>query len=129
MTAPHERANRIRGDEDLRVWREGMDLVVASYDVAKMLPADERFGLREQIRRSAVSVPSNIAEGYGRWFRGDFLRHLLIARGSLSELETQFHITHRVGYLARERVENELEQAWTLNRRLAALIRALRRRT
>lgn len=81
---------------ELSVWQRSMDLTVAVYDVAKALPADERYGLGSQLKRAAVSVPANIAEGYGRTHRGGYLRHLSIARGSLSEVETLLAIAVRV---------------------------------
>jgi four helix bundle protein len=75
--------------KDLLVWQRGMDLVVTVYQITARLPASEQFGLISQMRRSAISVPSNIAEGYGRQATGEYRHHLSIARGSLLELETQ----------------------------------------
>ena len=73
---------------DLRVWQRAMDLVVAAYDIAKLLPRDELFALSAQMKRSATSVAANIAEGYGRGSTGAYVNHLSIARGSLKECET-----------------------------------------
>src|SRR5262245_40474625 len=92
----------IRSYRDLAVWQFGMDLVVASYSIAKTLPAIERFELAAQIRRASVSVPANIAEGYGRRHRGEYLHHLYIANGSLKELETELILTERLGYTTTE---------------------------
>lgn len=85
--------------KELKVWQLAMDMTVAAYQLAARLPRDERFELASQIRRSAVSVPSNIAEGYGRWSRAEYLHSLSIANGSLKELETQSILTVRTGRL------------------------------
>ncbi len=69
---------------DLEVWRKSVDLVDAVYELTRGFPEDERFGWSQQLRRAAVSIPSNIAEGYGRLSRGDYVRHLKIANGSLN---------------------------------------------
>jgi four helix bundle protein len=77
------------GFKGLKVWQQGMALAKDCYRIAAKLPTSEQFGLANQIRRAAVSVPSNIAEGYGRRNSGDYARCLRIAKGSLNELETQ----------------------------------------
>jgi len=71
----------LKSYRDLEVWQKGVDLVVLLYQLTKLFPDDERYGLISQIRRAAVSIPANIAEGYGRTHRGDYLRHLSIAKG------------------------------------------------
>lgn len=73
---------------DLKVWQQGIDLVSLVYRATKRFPDDERFGLTAQLRRAAVSVPANIAEGYGRRTRGEYLNSLSVSRGSLKEVET-----------------------------------------
>lgn len=88
----------MRKHQQLRVWQESMELVVAVYTLTSTFPASERYGLASQMQRAAVSVPSNIAEGAARGSKADFLRFLHIARGSLSELETQCLIAQRLGY-------------------------------
>ena len=79
-------------------WEKGMDLIVEIYQVTKKLPDSERFGLFQQMRRSATSIPSNIAEGYGRTTRPDFARFVDIALGSARELQTQLEICKRLNY-------------------------------
>lgn len=91
----------IRSFRDLRVWTRGIEIVEEVYRSTARMPRDEHYGLRSQMRRAAVSVPSNVAEGYGRVHRGDYLRHLSFAMGSLHELETQLEISFRLGYLDR----------------------------
>ncbi|ASK36020.1 four helix bundle protein [Alloalcanivorax mobilis] len=91
-----------RKHEKLRVWQSAMDLVVATYEETNAFPKFELYGLAQQMRRAAVSVPSNIAEGYGRNSDAEFLRFLHIARGSLFELETQIQIAARLSYVRPE---------------------------
>ena len=110
---------------DLDVWQRSMELVEAVYTLARILPDEERFGLCQQIRRSVVSVPSNIAEGYGRKHRGDYVRHLSIANGSLKELETQLIIAVRLGYVDREMTRPGWELAQDVGRMLNRLIASL----
>jgi len=88
----------LRKHQQLRVWQEAMELVVSIYSMTSAFPQTERYGLANQMQRAAVSVPSNIAEGAARGSKPDFLRFLHIARGSLSELETQCQIAQRLGY-------------------------------
>lgn len=87
------------GYERLDVWQKGMDLAVEVYDLTRGLPAGERFSLADQMRRCAVSIPSNIAEGAARASKKEFVQYLYIALGSASELDTQIQIAQRVGYL------------------------------
>ncbi len=87
---------------DLDAWQRGMYLVEAFYRLTSLLPSDERFGLCSQMQRAAVSIPANIAEGNVRLHRGDYLRHLSIARGSLAELETMVIAAGRLKLVTRE---------------------------
>jgi four helix bundle protein len=89
----------VRHYRDLIAWQKAMDLVVRVYEATKQFPPEERFGLTTQLRRAAVSVPSNIAKGQGRHTTRDFLRCLSIAYGSLQEVETQLIIARRLKYL------------------------------
>jgi four helix bundle protein len=84
---------------DLIVWQKAMKLVTAIYQASRLWPRDELYGLTGQIRRSAISIPSNIAEGSARRSRGDYARFLNIAIGSLFELQTQLEIARNLGYL------------------------------
>ncbi|KQT07656.1 four helix bundle protein [Ramlibacter sp. Leaf400] len=86
----------IRSYKDLIVWQRAMDLTYRLYRFSSLLPADERFGLTSQLRRAAVSVPANIAEGRQRTTTKDFLRFLSIAAGSLAELETLIELAGRL---------------------------------
>ena len=91
----------IRPHYRLEAWKEAMALVKSVYEVSRHFPAEERYGLTAQVQRSAVSVPSNVAEGAARTGSREFAQFLNISRGSLSELETQLLIAVELGYLER----------------------------
>jgi len=95
--------------KDLELWKLSIDLVIKIYDLAKHLPDDEKYGITAQIKRCAISIPSNIAEGAGRNSSKEFIRFLDIANGSLSELETQLIIIQRLGfYQSMHIIDNDL---------------------
>ena len=98
-----------------------MVLVTEVFNLARLLPGHEQFGLASQLRRCAVSIPSNIAEGYARETRKEYLRHLVIARASLAELETQLLIATRVGYAP----QSQVAVAFRIQREVGALLMAL----
>jgi len=110
---------------DLVAWQKAMDLAVAAYGLARKLPIEERFGLTSQMQRAAVSVPSNIAEGQARKYRGEFLRFSNNARGSLAEMETQMLLGQRVGYYGEEVLRPVWEQAQEAGKVLNGLIASL----
>ena len=91
---------------ELKVWQKSMDLVIETYQIVRKLPREELYALSNQMRRSAVSVPSNIAEGAGRKSTREYIHFLKIARGSLSELETQLLICCRLNYIRSEDIQN-----------------------
>lgn len=88
-----------RAHHDLKVWQEALELVKMTYKISSSFPESENYGLKSQIRRAAVSIPSNIAEGAARTGSKEFLQFLSISRGSLSELETQLLIAKDLEYL------------------------------
>ena len=112
----------IKSYKDLLVWQRSMNLVETVYHFSRKLPVAEQFGLVSQMRRSAVSVPSNIAEGYGRQATGEYRHHLSIARGSLLELETQLILTQRLKYVGSEQVNVLLSEIDQISKMLASLI-------
>ena len=115
----------LRSYQDLKVWQAGMTLVLGSYRVCARFPKVEAYGLADQIRRAAVSIPSNIAEGYGRAHRGDYLRHLSVANGSLKEWETELRIANDLGYLPQREYRALMHSADELGRMLRALAKRL----
>jgi len=119
-------AAEIRSFRDLVAWQKGVELCQRVYEDSKCFPADERFGLVAQMRRAAVSVPSNIAEGYGRRSRRDYLRFLNMALGSLCELETQLILAVRLGLAGGDDVGASMALVRDIDRLLSALIRAVR---
>jgi four helix bundle protein len=115
----------IEGPAKLDVYNRSLDLAEAVYRLTESFPDAERYGLVSQMRRSAVSIPSNIAEGYGRQHRPDYLRFLAIARGSLFELETQIVLARRVGLAEPEAIDALLAQLEPVRRMLIRLIASL----
>lgn len=89
----------IKSFRELEVWKKGIELVKLVYEITSKFPEEERYGLSAQMRRSAVSVPSNIAEGFKRWHTKEFKQFLNITLGSLAELETQLAIAKEISYL------------------------------
>lgn len=119
----------VRSYRDLLVWQKAMAWIEAVYRLTSRWPSDERFGLISQLRRSAVSVAANIAEGAGRRSTGEFLQFLGIARGSLAEAETLVLLSGRLGYSTEADVRGLLEQADEISRMSAALIASLKKRS
>jgi four helix bundle protein len=116
-----------RNHRDLKVWNEAVDLVQAIYSLTSSFPSYEQFGLTSQLRRAAVSVPANIAEGCARSGTKELLRFLSIAQGSLSELDTLAELAHRLGYPHEmETVRTRMDRVAGLTMGLAA---SLKRRT
>ncbi|MGB6038184.1 MAG: four helix bundle protein [Cryomorphaceae bacterium] len=108
--------------KELKIWKESMDLVIEVYQMTKSFPDDERFGLISQMRRSALSIPSNIAEGAGRGSSKEFARFLAIAKGSSSELETQLELSYRLKLIEEEifqGLSKKLEYINNMNFRLS----------
>jgi four helix bundle protein len=116
----------VRNYQDLIAWQKSMDLVEVVYSVSKAFPREETYGLTSQLRRAAVSIPSNIAEGQGRRTTADFLRHLSISYGSLREVETQIILANRLRYLSPETCQDVLGLAAEVGRLLNGLMLSLR---
>jgi four helix bundle protein len=119
----------IKSFRDLVVWQKAMNLVELVYAISKSFPADERYALTSQLRRASVSVPSNIAEGYGRNSTLDYVRFLQIALGSSYELETQLELAVRLHFAGVDEVKDALELCAEIEKMLVALISKLRART
>ena len=113
------------GYEKLDIWKEGMELVEAVYRLSKSFPPSEPFGLTAQLRRSAISIPSNIAEGSGRGSKPAFVNFARISQGSLFEVRTQLEIAVRIGFVTEEEVAPIMERAVKLSRMIDGFIKSL----
>jgi four helix bundle protein len=116
----------IKSFRDLFIWQKSMNLVTVIYEVSSKFPSQEMYGLTSQIRRSAISIPSNIAEGYGRNSTGDYKRFLQIAVGSLFEFQTQIEIAFNLHYLSKEVFDDLLRTCNDLDKMLYSLIQKLK---
>lgn len=114
----------IKTHKDLRIWKSAMNMVEEIYKLTGQIPKHELYGLTSQIRRSAVSIPSNIAEGAARNSKKEFLQFLYVALGSLAELETQLIIAHRLHYIS-SFPDEMIEE---VRKPLVGLIKALKRK-
>ncbi len=110
---------------DLRVWKQGMDLVEMVYKATQSFPNCETYGLANQMRRAAVSVPSNIAEGHTRQHLREYLQYVSMAQGSLAELQTQAEIAGRLSYIGKQELSGLLNAATALAKQLYSLRNAL----
>jgi four helix bundle protein len=115
----------VKSYKDLIVWQKSMDLVQMVYQATKEFPREELYGLTNQLRRAAISVPSNIAEGHARKSTAEFRNFLSIARGSLAEVETQLLIAQRLSYINKQRLEAILSIQVEVNKMTNALISKL----
>ena len=113
---------------DLKVWQKSIDLVSEIYKLAAKLPPNEQFGLTSQVRRAAVSIPANIAEGFGRWHVNEFTRFLLIANGSVKEVETHLIIARKLGLLKLEDTKTAMSMAVEISKMIFSLRDKLLRR-
>lgn len=116
----------INSYQDLLVWQRAMDYVVICYEMTKEFPKEEIYGLKSQLRRSAVSIPSNIAEGHGRNTRGEYIQFLGVARGSLKESETQIIIASRLKYISEKQTTEILLKSKEVGILLGKLINSLK---
>jgi four helix bundle protein len=114
-----------RNYQDLIAWQKAMDLVEAVYQTTKIFPKEEIYALTGQLRRAAVSIPSNIAEGQGRSSKKEFCNFLSIAHGSVREVETQIMIAERLQYISKEQVTAILELAAEVGRLLQGLMKTI----
>ena len=109
----------------LRAWQHAMDIVVEAYSIINLLPIEERFGLCDQMRRSAVSIPSNIAEGQARNSSKEFIHFLSIARGSIAELQTQILLCKRLEYIAGHVISQIMVHLQDNDKMIGGLMRAI----
>jgi len=125
--AERAKPGNIRTYRDLVAWQKAMALAELLYKVTAAFPPDERFGLISQLRRAGVSVPSNIAEGYGRARTAEYCRYLEMSRGSLYELQTQAELARRLGWLRGKDLSALRESMRELDAVLSGLLRSVRK--
>jgi four helix bundle protein len=118
-----------QGYQDLFVWQKAMELVTTVYRATRSWPHEEQYGLTSQVRRAAVAIPSNLAEGHGRSGRREFAHHVSIAYGSLCELETQLLIAERLEYSDSEMTESLMNRIADVRRLTSGLLRSLQSST
>ena len=119
--------NPVKSFHDLVAWQKAMELVTEIYQVSQKFPKEEIFGLTSQIRRAAVSIPSNIAEGGGKSSTGEFQQFLYHARGSLAEVETQLIIATNLDYLEKQEISHIMELIGRVGRLLHGLLSAIKK--
>ncbi len=115
----------MRSHKELTVWKEAMSLTAEVYRLARALPSHELYALSDQMRRAAVSVPSNIAEGNARGSQKDFTHFLRISLGSCAELQTQIELCVLLGYATADQIQPALSQCILVTKKLRALIRSI----
>jgi len=118
----------LKSYKELEVWQKAVNLAIEVYQATDRFPDAEKFGLTAQIRRAATSVPANIAEGWGRGSTKEYIQFLLIARGSLLELETHMIITQKLRYLSQEQLGAIQKEVEEIGKMLNGLIQSLRGR-
>ena len=118
----------IQSYQELEVWQRGMELAEKIYLLTKAFPVQEQYGMTSQMRRAAVSIPANIAEGWGRTGTKEFQRFLQIALGSLRELETHLILSQRVGLSQEAQIKPLLEITTILGKQILSLMRSLEKR-
>ena len=118
----------LKNDKELKVWQKSYQLCLEMYKATKTFPKNEGFGLTSQMRRAALSIPSNIAEGYGRKTTPEYLRFLYIAYGSTCQLETQLLLSGDLGYLNKENLSELQKDIGEVERMLKALIQSLEKK-
>ena len=115
----------LKNYKELKVWQRSYQLCLEIYKITKKFPEEEKYGLTSQLRRAAVSVPSNISEGYGRKTTPEYIQFLYIAYGSICEIETQILLSGDLGYISSARLEMLNEGIGEVERMLKALIKSL----
>jgi four helix bundle protein len=116
----------IKDFKELIIWQKGMDIAEKCYFLTRIFPKDELYGMIQQIRRSAASIPANIAEGYGRRSTAEYIRFLNIAQGSLNELETHIILSQRVGLCKKQDIESIISLLQEESRMIIAIIKKLK---
>jgi four helix bundle protein len=119
----------LKNYKELQVWQKAYQFCLEIYKATRTFPKDEKYGLTSQIRRATISIPSNIAEGYGRKSSGEYIQSLYIAYGSTCELETQLLLSSDLGYIEKADLEGLLKSVGDIERMLKALMRSLQKKS
>ena len=119
---------KIKTYKDLIVWQRSIQLVTTVYSLTKTFPSDERFGLVSQLNRAVISIPSNIAEGWGRELSKNYLQFLRISRGSLMEVETMILISKKLGYINEENFKELNKEIEEVGKILQGLIKSVQQK-
>jgi four helix bundle protein len=122
-------STKIKNFRDLKIWQRGVQLVEDIYQNTRHFPKEEVYGLTGQLRRAAVSIPSNIAEGFGRFHNKEYAQFLFTALGSCSEVITQLTIAQRLGFIKNSNAENLISEAEQISKMIMGLIKKLRENT
>ncbi len=122
-------SDKLRGYRDLLVWQKGMSLAVQTYGDVAAFPKEELFGLTNQIKRSVVSVPSNIAEGWARDTDNYFVQFLSVSRGSLAEYETQVELAYQLNFLNEEKYNKLIQNSTELSKMLNGLMQSIKKKS
>lgn len=115
----------VKTHRDLQIWQKSMTLVTRVYKAVETFPDFEKFGLMSQIRRSSVSIPANIAEGFGRRSKKEFKRFLNISMGSLFELQTELEVSYNLGFLEKDHFDKLYEDTREIERMMSSFISSL----
>jgi len=121
-----EYSGKIRSFKDLRVWQRSMKLAEILYKITRRFPKEELYGITAQIRKAAVSVPSNISEGFARGHRGEYKQFLYVALGSCAEITTQLILAARLEFISQTEADTTLNEADEISRMLMGLIKKIR---
>ena len=116
---------KVKSFKDLEIWQKGIELVVDIYKITKNFPKDELYGLTSQLKRAAVSIPSNIAEGCGRHYTAEYKQFLYVTIGSCAEVQTQLIIASKLGYLKDCNAKNLLDRTEEISKMTMGLIKKL----
>ena len=116
---------KIKNFRDLDVWKKGIEIVKDIYSIAGMFPKQELYGLRSQMQRSSISIPSNIAEGFNRFHNKEYKQFLYVSFGSCAELETQLNIAKRLNFAAADKTDKILDELIYLSKMIMTLIRRI----
>ena len=118
-------SQKIKNFKDLRIWQEAVLFAEQIYKITKEFPKDELYGIVNQMRRAAVSIPSNIAEGFMRYHNKEFKQFLFIALGSSAEIETQLIVSHKLQYITEKKLSMLSEKSDKINRMIMGLVKKL----